>query len=416
MSGVRPSPAAALLVPVFAIALGACTSTTDSVGYDGVKQLDKIKGPDVYPNPFNTWIGKSQADIDAKITATWNQLFYGDPMNQAIYFPIGTDQAEIRDTYHGDIRTEGIGYAMMIAVQLDKRTEFDRMWMYVKSVLSYPMTEPSGGYFKSSCDRLPPQSASSCNDPFGHGQFVTALLFAKDRWGITGVHNYDTDAAALLDVMRHKEDMNGGIVNDVTNTFDFDTALPFHVPETKAAGISRPSIVMPAFYELWAQATHDPFWTRAATAARAYWKRTAHSTTGLVPMRAYFDGTPVENWEAFDSEAYRTQINMALDRLWFPRDPWESEEADKLLDFFWSKGLMSYGTSYTLEGEQISPPHDPALVAANGVIATISMSNNRNAFVTEVWNLQTPIAAGRYFSGILQLTALLILSGKYIVL
>ena len=143
MSGVRPSPAAALLVPVFAIALCACASTTDSVGYDGVKQLDKIKGPDVYPNPFNTWIGKSQADIDAKITATWNQLFYGDPVNQAIYFPIGTDQAEIRDTFHDDIRTEGFGYAMMIAVQLDKRAEFDRMWMYVKSMLSYPMTEPT---------------------------------------------------------------------------------------------------------------------------------------------------------------------------------------------------------------------------------------------------------------------------------
>ena len=55
---------------------------------------------------------------------------------------------------------------------------------------------------------------------------MTALLFAKDRWGITGMHNYDRGRRALLDVMRHKEDINDGIVNDVTNTFDFDTALP----------------------------------------------------------------------------------------------------------------------------------------------------------------------------------------------
>ena len=52
---------------------------------------------------------------------------------------MGTDQAEIRDTFHNDdIRTEGFGYAMMIAVQLDKRTEFDRMWTYVKSHAQLP--------------------------------------------------------------------------------------------------------------------------------------------------------------------------------------------------------------------------------------------------------------------------------------
>ena len=102
---------------------------------------------------------------------------------QAIYFPVGMDQAEIRDTFHNnDIRTEGFGYAMMIAVQLDKRTEFDRMWKYVKSTLSYPMTDPNGGYFQSSCDSVAPTGPVSCNDPFGHAQFVTALLFARDRW------------------------------------------------------------------------------------------------------------------------------------------------------------------------------------------------------------------------------------------
>ena len=34
---------------------------------------------------------------------------------------MGTDQAYIQDTLHGDMRTEGIGLAMMIAVELDKR-------------------------------------------------------------------------------------------------------------------------------------------------------------------------------------------------------------------------------------------------------------------------------------------------------
>ena len=174
-------------MPAFAVALSACGSTTDSLGYDGTRAKIWAGSPPrrATRTSSTTGWGRRQSEIDAKITATWNQLFYGDASTQAIYFPAGTDQAEIRDTFHNnDIRTEGFGYAMMIAVQLDKRAEFDRLWTYVKAMLSYPMTNPNGGYFQSSCDSVPPAGPVSCNDPFGHAQFVTALLFARDRWGI----------------------------------------------------------------------------------------------------------------------------------------------------------------------------------------------------------------------------------------
>jgi oligosaccharide reducing-end xylanase len=413
VSGIRPSASAALLVSTFAVALCACSSTTDSLGYNGSRGvvLHPLTPPASYPNRLVDWLNKTPAEIDAKINAVWNQLFYGEPNTQAIYYPMGTDQAEIRDTLHDDVRTEGFGYAMMIAVQLDKRTEFDRMWTYVKSVLSYPMTEPSGGYFQSSCGSAPP--GVSCNDPFGHAQFVTSLLFARDRWGIAGTHDYGVDAVALLDVMRHKEDINGGIVNGVTNTFDQETALPFDVPEVRAAGVSRPSVVMPAFYELWGQATQDPFWTRAATAARAYWKRAAHQTTGLFPTRAYFDGMPVENWDTFDAESFRAQINIVLDRIWFAKDPWQIEELDRLLAFFASKGMTSYGGEFTLDGDTVNPLKDYALVAANGASAIVSTNVNRTAYVRDAWNLTTQTGPVRYFSGLLNLTALLIMSGQY---
>jgi len=419
LRGIRPSASAALLVAAFAAtALCACSSTTDSLGYDGPGGvgLDTLIKPASYPNRLADWLNKTPAEIDAKINSVWNQLFYGDPNTQAIYYPLGTDQAEIRDTLHGDIRTEGLGYAMMIAVQLDKRTEFDRMWTYVKVVRSYPMTDPNGGYFQSSCDSVPPAPAVSCNDPFGHAQFVTALLFARDRWGITGKHDYAADAGTLLNVMRHKEDINGGIVNGVTNTFDQDTALPFDVPDVRAAGISRPSVAMPAFYELWGQATHDPFWTRAATAARAYWKRAAHPTTGLFPSRASFDGTPVENWDTFDSESFRAQINIVLDRIWFAKDPWQIEELDRLLAFFSSKGMSSYGGEFTLDGDTVNGLKDYALVAANGASAVVSTNVNRVAFVNDAWSMPIQTGPVRYFSGLLNLTALLILSGQYRVL
>ena len=53
-------------------------------------------------------------------------------------------------------------------------------------------------------------------------------------------------------------------------------------------------------------------------------KRAAHPNTGLFPSRATFDGTPVENWDTFDSESFRAQINIVLDRIWFAKDPWET--------------------------------------------------------------------------------------------
>ena len=61
--------------------------------------LGRLTRPGELPERLPRWLGKTQAEIDAKINATWNQLFYGDPSTQAIYFPVGTDQAEIRDTF-----------------------------------------------------------------------------------------------------------------------------------------------------------------------------------------------------------------------------------------------------------------------------------------------------------------------------
>lgn len=401
-----------LLLPAL-LATSACGSTTDSLGHNGPSgvMLHPLTPLSNYPNALAECLMTPQADIDAKINGTWNQLFYGTA-DQVIYYPVGADQAEIRDILHGDIRTEGIGYAMMIAVQLDKRTEFDRMWTYAKVALRRPATDPAGGYYKSSCDTLT-MVPVGCNDPFGHAQFVTALLFAKGRWASAGTHDYGLDAVELLHVMRHKEDINDGVLNGVTNTFDSETGLPFDVPEASSAGVSRPSVAMPAFYELWAQATRDPFWTRAAAAAREYWKRSAHGETGLMPVRAKFDGEPVPGSQNFQSESYRAQINLVLDDIWFAREPWERAEATKLLQFFSLKGINSYVGSYTLDGDVLGMLRDYALVAANGATAMISTAPDRCAYVKAVWDMSPQAGPARYYSGLLNLTAMLILSGQY---
>ena len=401
----------------FALILVACGNTFDSVGYDDprdaapdARTLHRLTGPASYPNAFSSVLGKTDSDITTKIESTFQLLFHGDPTTQAIFFPVSAEQAYIYDTLHEDVRTEGMGYGMIIAVELNKHDEFDQIWRYAKSAAQYS-SGPNAGYFNSRCDTA--TGPVPCVDPFGLQQFVMALLFAHDLWGSRGAIDYATEVESLFDVMRNKEMQNGGIVNGVTNTFDAATKLVFDVPSTTAATYSRPSIEMPAYYDLWAQATGDSFWNDAAAAARDYWRRSANASTGLLPKRASFDGTPVPGSDTFESEGYRTQINMVLDGIFSGNTPWEVDESNRLLDFFFQHGIDQYGRQYTLDGTLIDSLHDPSLVAVNGTSALLATSDQRAAFIDAAWNLQVPIGAPRYYSGILDLLTLLILSGRY---
>lgn len=379
-------------------------------------RLRPLTGPASYPNGFKDALGKTDTEINDKIEAAFQRLFYGDPDTEAIYFPIGGgEQAAIRDTLHNDVRTEGVGWGMIICVERNKRAEFDRLWAFAKaSLLVNRDGDPKNGYFNSTCDTT--SGKQPCLDPFGHQQFITALLFAWARWGNGGTHDYELDAQRLLTVMRSKEQQNGGVVNGVTNMFDDESKLVFDFPDASVGETTRPSIVMPGYYELWAQATGDDFFKQAAQAGREYWRVAAHPSTGLVPIRSHFDGGSVSGYNYFGPEAYRTQLNMTLDRIWFGSDPWEVEEADRLLAFFAGQGIDRYGQSYSLDGATCMNPgcmRESALQYSNGVSALISNHSQRTAFIQAVWDTDPPSGGARYYTGMLHLLALLTLSGQY---
>jgi oligosaccharide reducing-end xylanase len=404
---------------VVAMSLPACTTTVDSLGYN------RLSGADIhhltplasYPNAFRDLLGHSQADIDAKITMVFDQLFYGDANTQAIYFPL-TDDAYIKDTLHNDIRTEGVSLGMNIAVQLNRRNEFDRLWTYARSMQQIGPGSANQGYYSSFCEDAS-GAAVTCVDPFGYQQFVTALLFANDRWGSnTGQFDYASEAAKLLNVMRLKQEDNGGIVDGVTDTFDATTRLAYDVPNVSVGRETRPAVEMPGYYALWREATGDPFWTKAATSARAYWQAAANPSTGLLPVRAAFDGTAVMSWNNFQPEGYRAQLNMVLDRIWAGGNGWEQQEADTLLQFFNPQGPTNVCKVYSLDGTCVDSTHEPSLVVVNGITAAIAsptVAPVSSQFVDAVWNFQTPTGDGRYYAGVLELIGLMILGGEYVI-
>jgi oligosaccharide reducing-end xylanase len=417
------------------VVLSACSSSVDLLGYDlvdaGAPDADAsstdadamaeggaggtpsedptlipLTPPASYPNLFRDLLGKTEQEITDKINAAFNRLFYGADDEVIYYYQVGNDRAEIRDILHGDVRTEGIGFGMLITVQLDKKAEFDRLWRYAKAVKASSGADE--GYFDSSCDTLD-MSTRLCVDPFGYQQFTMALIFAHGRWGSDGAIDYEKDALALLDVMRHKEQQNADPLANSTNTFDTETKLVFDEPRRLVIH-TRPSLEMPGYYELWAQATGDDFWREAAMAARSFLAMVANPSTGLMPLRVRFDGSAMDGWNYFGPEAYRTHLNVTLDRIWVDNSRWPVDQSNLVLGFF--AGVSTTGTSYELDGTPIDPMPELALVYSNGIAAASSTRADRADFVQAVWNLAPPSGPPRYYSGLLHLLALLVLGGR----
>ncbi|HVY39447.1 MAG TPA: glycosyl hydrolase family 8 [Polyangia bacterium] len=379
--------------------------------------LHPITKPASYPKPLQEVLGLSDATVMTRINSVYQQLFHGTQSSQAIYWVSASDPtlAYIQDVLHGQQRTEGQGLGMMIAVELNHQNDFDPLWRYAKARMEVT-TGANAGYFNSYCDDADQMGYSMCLDPFGFEQFVTALIFAHHRWGSTGAVNYQKDALALFHTMKHKVEDNGG-VGMATNLFDPTAHLPYAFPDTSNAGMTRPSIVMPGYYAVWAQADADDTFLDAVTQGRALIQNAAWPTTGLTPIKSYFTGKPVPGWDMFQPEAYRAQINVVVDQIWTGGTPENVTFANKLLAFFASSasgGINNYGTSYELDGTPGGNPiHELSLVVSNGIAAGIATSSNRGQFLSAFWNMPTQVGQARYYTGLLQLWGLLILSGNF---
>ncbi len=374
----------------------------------------------VYRNLFKEYLGKSDEEIQARIDAAWEQLFYGSDASERVYFPVGEDMAYIADIGNGDVRSEGMSYGMMIAVQLDKKEEFDRLWKWTKTYM-YQSEGPFQGYFAWHCTTEgEPLDANPASD--GEEWFATALLFASSRWGDgEGIFDYRSQAQEILDVMLHKE-ANGV----ATNMFDLEHKQIVFVPMVgRVSSFTDPSYHLPAYYELWARwAERDnDFWSAAAQVSREYFKKAAHSETGLMPDYANFDGTPYEmdGHEDFRFDAWRTLSNVAVDYAWFEADPstgsgqvpWQVEQSNRVLDFLASQGIDSYANQFALDGTPLSGDHSTGLVSMAAVAALAADSEKGEPFVQELWEAQIPSGKWRYYDGMLYMLGMLHVSGNF---
>src|SRR5688572_24966794 len=160
--------------------------------------------------------GIQDSDIQSRLEKDYQQLFHGRDQDQRVFFPAGKNSngslAYIMDINSVDVRSEGMSYGMMIAVQLNKKADFDALWNWsLIHMYQRDPKHPAYGYFSWSLT-----TEGVANDempaPDGEEYFATALYFAAARWGNgAGIYDYSAWADRILTSVIHRGVITGEV-------------------------------------------------------------------------------------------------------------------------------------------------------------------------------------------------------------
>ncbi|WP_083619718.1 glycosyl hydrolase family 8 [Mucilaginibacter sp. OK098] len=378
----------------------------------------------VYPDLFHD-AGYSNADIDSKLAKAYHDVFEGP---NKVYFEVGDSMAYVSDVKNHDARTEGLSYGMMIAVQLNKKDVFDRIWRWSKKYLQH-QDGPREGYFAWSINPQTMKRNSEGSASDGELYFVTDLLFASNRWGNNTGINYYGEARRILDAMWKKD--GAGNIHPLIN---MEAKQISFVPEGKGYEWTDPSYHLPAFYEVWAlyaKDGHEQFYRDCADTARMFLHRACDPVTGLNPDNTYFTGKPF-GWgrmqPAFRFDSWRVPMNIAMDYVWFGKDKtWQQAYAKRIQNFLRSKGINDFDDQFNTDGttpEFVLPAggvkklrHSLGLVATSAAASLMITDNTKFDFLRPLWNAKLEPYSDNYFDpyydGLLYVFSLMHLSGKY---
>lgn len=372
-------------------------------------------------------MGYTQEQIDAKVAAAFRDLFEGQ---DRVYFEVGDDMAYVSDLKNHDVRTEGMSYGMMAAVQMNRKDIFDRLWRWTLRFMPI-QSGPLKGYFAWSCKT---DGTHNAEGPASDGElyFVTSLLLASERWGDTGAIIYKAAARQILDNAFAKPQTEHGdqaFIDRRHHIINFVPGAPF----------TDPSYSIPVFYEIWADHADDgraDFYRECARASREYLRRSIHPLTGLNADNNNFDGsimdiqTPRGRFRNVDFryDSWRVPLNIAIDYSWSAAPAaWQQQYANTVQDFFFNEGIDHFVDQYRWDGMPAEHPlrggeksglrHSVGLVGTTAAIGLAASHGKALDFAQRLWDsANRPFADGyfdAYFDGFERFFSLLLLSGKY---
>ena len=353
---------------------GGLGGETAETGGANTTPIEGCTPPAVYENLLVTLSGHTQAETDAKITAAWNQLYNPSNGNTVYYDGPGSEESYVKDIASNDVRTEGMSYGMMTAVQLDHQTEFDRLWAWVNNHMAQ-----GTGQIAWQCSTNGSKLATGAA-PDGEEYFATALIFAHNRWGdSSGRFDYATEAQWVLDLMR-------------TEYFNAN----YHIIQFYAnSGNTDASYILPVFYQVWAcfDTENASFGSEAVIAGRNFFHAAADSN-GVIGDKQSFTG---QTQQGAGSDAKRCVMNIMMDHNFFAADPWQTETYAPAFGSYMSNG-----------GDNTA-----AQFSCNALLGFGLPASSGKPFVDRLWSAPIPSGQYRYYDGTLDMLGLLHVSGTF---
>ena len=407
-------------------------------------------------------MGYQPAQVDAKLKEVFNDVFRGP---NKVYFEVGDSMGYVSDIKNHDARTEGMSYGMMIAVQFGEKDIFDRLWRWSKKYMQHQSGNREG-YFAWSCKTDGTRNAEGAASD-GELYFITALIFASNRWGDNTGINYKAEAQHILNCIQPKEytpePRKGGFPGfggfgaqqqgpQKMYLIDPETKLITFTPDGFGNRYTDPSYHIPAFYEVWAKWADDgraDLWKECAQKSREFLHKATHPVTGLNADMCQYDGSEMQmpRWPGmpqpkpgekprrngsnnFRYDSWRVPMNITLDYEWSGADAeWQRGYGERIQNFFYSQGVDKFVDQYRPDG---SLPEENEILQAGGfrklrhsigLVSTVAAASimckhaKSKEFVDALWNAKhVPFEDGyfdAYYDGLLRLFAFMHLSGNY---
>lgn len=396
----------------------------DYIGFGATPRAQGAFATGTYRNLLEE-MGYDPAEIDKKVHGAFHDMFFGE---NRVYFEVGDSLGYVSDLKNHDVRTEGMSYGMMAAVQFGYKDIFDRLWRWSKKYMQH-QSGPCRSYFAWSCKTDgTPNSDGAASD--GELYFITSLIFASNRWGNDTGINYLAEAQRILDDSMSKTGMN-----ESAPLINLEHQLITFTPDPYGGRFTDPSYHLPAFYEVWARYADDGrsgFWMQCAAKSREYLHKSIHPVTGLNPDYNNYDGSLRGSrgviGDQFRYDSWRVPMNIALDYSWSCADrDWQQEYADRIQTFLYGQGLETFVDQYNVDGttpERILSAggytklrHSLGLVATSAAVSLAATDERSREFVQQLWDARhEPYEDGyfdAYFDGFMRLFALMHLSGNY---
>jgi endo-1,4-beta-D-glucanase Y len=389
-------------------------------------------------NLFTELLGIPVGEVDAKVRLAANRIF-GIGTNESttpvvntgyrVYYelPQNPTQAFIWAADSNDIRSEGMSYGMMIAVQLDMQQQFDRLWNFARTYMQFPGNSNLAEwryYFRwqgsvntaNASNWQVNYGAQTGPAPDGDEYFAAALFLADRRWGSGGAINYRQEASNIASAM-----LNNPAGGGRTPIIDRNSNMVVFFPSGNSATFSDPSYHLPAFYELFAQdgsQNDSARWRQVAQTSRQYFVTSANANTGLHPDYANFNGTPNtggSNHDQFRFDAWRVVMNMAIDYDWGSQDQRLKTQIEKYHSFFTAHlGENNVSNAlFALNGSGASGNGSTALTATLASGALVSAANNRADYVQNLWDVGQQSGQYRYYQETVYMLGLLATAGLF---